>query len=200
MDFDKIVANIPALLTYYVPGFLSYLIFARMTRAVRVGKTGFETGRVVPCIVISYLCILIANQLPLYQNSSEKWQEIIIIVIAITGSLIISAIWRMRWFAGAVKWLTRASVHSSIWDDVLVDELNRAKTVRFYTKYDGEDARIEGVVERHEVLEDGECWIAVKDYSVYYVGNDESGKPDYKGPEDACLIVRTKDIGTIESR
>ena len=200
MGVAELINIVPDLLSYYVPGYIAFYIFARMTKAVRVDKDGIESKGPIPCIVISFLTLIPAKIIAPGNNTEQDKliQAAWAMGIAVVASVLISLLRGVKIYPKHIPWTTQTLIYTSIWDEFFCNPDGRKKTIRVYTKYNGHDARIEGVVNDYEVTEEGTCWVTIKGYKVFYK-ESESIEPDYSVPDDAQLIIHVKDVGTIES-
>ena len=211
-----LMKNIPTLLAFYVPGYLAYYIFTRLTRLTKEDGSKPEGSSLIPSIIISYFTTSITVLLKKDQNIDDKFEislalqiALISAFIAIVLSFFLFFIWETKWFQEAFKQFTGTTVHQSIWDDILVNhEINKtprkrcfltqfnhkkeAKRIRIFTEYNHKNAYIEGIVAYYEVDKDGDCRIAIKNCLVKY-------ENDNKYETNGMIVFKAGDIQIIET-
>ena len=190
IDFLK---EIPLLFAYFVPGYFAQKIINRLTlKSFGHGSEGkSEIKELIPCIAISYLTTNIALILYPDQNNNNI-TAIVSILLALCFAFLFYVLWHLTWFNKLFIKLTQTTIHHSIWDDVL--GRNVGKRIRFFTNYNHSNARVEGTIYYYEVQNDGECRIALNNYTIKYKENGI----EYNGIENSLLVIVTGDIGCIE--
>lgn len=146
----------------------------------------------IPSIVVSYITTSLAQFFfAKMQTNNELIVPIFSTAVSVAGAVLVSLLWRSKWFGTVFKNITGTTVHKSLWDDVLVDKV--AKRVRIYTAFNYRNAYIEGTVKYYEVDEAGDCRIAIDKCIVKYKYDDRN---EYR--PDGLIVFKTNDVQIVE--
>ena len=211
-----LMKNIPTLLAFYVPGYLAYYIFTRLTRLTKEDGSQPEGSSLIPSIIISYFTTSITVLFKKDYTTNDKSEISLVLQIALISafiaivlSLFLFFIWETKWFQDVFKKITGTTVHQSIWDDVLINyEINKnprkrcfltrlnqkkeAKKIRIFTEYNHKKAYIEGIVAYYEVDKDGDCRIAIKNCLIKY-------ENEKKYETNGMIVFKAGNIQIIET-
>lgn len=194
MDFEGFFKSFSLILELFVPGFVFVKTFCFFGKP---SSDSFESTAVTS-LVISYIFKLIVDLLETFIKMSDLVANAIAIVLAFVCSLIIVKIkvsGCLNFFTG---WIGRVTVSENFWQEIF--DVNKGSTIRFFTEYNNLDVMITGDVKRFDICDDGECCIALENYTVEYCEGDCEGeiyapKAENNGP---VMYVNTRDIHGLE--
>mgnify|MGYP004554525553 CR=1 FL=1 len=185
-SFLIILNNMPLLLEYFVPGFVTLSIFSFFVS--RKHSKYFIVNSVVVSYILRALCISIHSFI--CKKHKFEWNERIIwlMVIAVIVSIIMIFLYDSKIVNFVFRKINYKSIHDNIWRDVI--DYKNGTTMRFIC----EDVSYIGVLAEHE--ENGnDSWFVLEKYIIEENGSEISYK-DIK--EQSKIAINLKDVKRVE--
>ena len=160
MSIEELIKIIPEIIIYFVPGYVFLGIFCFLTSK----KIKEIENLFVRSVVISYLFVVIANLI----CAVARIDLIYSIYFSLLLSIVLSFLCVKVYFSNAYKKvfckIANTSGHSSIWEDLI--DRTKGANIRGFIKYQNHDAEIKGTVRYYEILDNGDCNIALWNYTI----------------------------------
>ncbi len=157
MDFGQLFTLIPDILELFIPGY----ILVKLYRIFFPQKSeGFESTTVCS-VIISYIINLFVKLC-----FNDKYTVYISIILSVIIALLFVKIKNTEKYKKCMKWIGKVSGSDNIWQDIF--DKNKGSRIRCFSRYNHEDVIIEGKVKYFESCDDGECIIALIDYTIIY--------------------------------
>lgn len=190
MDFEALFKALPEIIKLFVPGFVFVKIYCRF---VDLKVDSFESTA-VSSIAISYVISLITKTIGIWLTMTETVENLVAVVLAFLSAVIFVIIKKSEKFKGVMQFIGGVTGNESIWQDIF--DRNKGSWLRCYSRFNNKDVIIEGDVKYYEPCEDGECNIALVNYTVrYYDGNVyKLGKRD----DEPVMHINTRNIHGLE--
>lgn len=194
-DILSIINNIPNLLQYFVPGFLSLMLFLKLT-SKKISKLYF----IIFSCVYSYIFISIIGFVNACIGTKEFLSDpLVVSALSILGGILCSLIFALAFTSPKFKKLLLKYFHRTPNDDIWLDifDLEKGSNLKVYLK--NEDYFIIGQYRLHE--EKGEeSWFALSGFSTYKKESNELIRSylDTKQKDKVFVTFRLKDVEHIE--
>ena len=190
MDFEALFKALPDIIKLFVPGFVFIKIYCRF---VDLKADSFESTA-VSSIAISYVISLITKTIGIWLTMTETVENLVAVVLAFLSAVILVIIKKSEKFKGVMQFIGGVTGNESIWQDIF--DRNKGSWLRCYSRFNNKDVIIEGDVKYYEPCEDGECNIALVNYTVkYYDGKVyKLGKRD----DEPVMHINTRNIHGLE--
>lgn len=190
MDFEALFGALPDIFTLFVPGFVFIKTFCFFEKS----KSHSFEGTAVSSVAISYILNLAVELLAKVIKMPDAVLEFISVLFAFVIALILVKLRTSGFLKSSLKWIGKISDSENIWQDIF--DLNKGSRIRCYSKFNNEDAMIEGDVKYFEACEDGECSIGLINYVITY----HSGNVYKLGnrSDEPILYLNTRNIHGLE--
>lgn len=169
--------NIPVLLQYFVPGYVSLIIFTYFTSKKTQNNTSYVMGCVLSYVLLSFVSLIRANTIILSNiPDSAIVNSAIAIILGICFSVLTALIFSNKHFSRLTVYLFQKTPNDSIWSDVL--DLKNGSNLKIYLK--NKDYYVIGHHKNHE--ENGnDSWIAVSAFGKFDVETNQllKNEPSY---------------------
>ena len=184
----------PLILQYFVPGFVSLLIFRFFSsKELKESQSG-----IIISVVASYVLIaiteLFADKIAFLNSihDSVLMKSGVAIIIGSIGAVIFALIFRAKWFSNLLVKCFNKTPNDNIWMDII--DFKKGSNLKIYER--GKDYYITG---HHYANEEkgNDSWFAVTAYSKKRVENDEVIE-DHSSNEKDILAVRLSDVDHME--
>lgn len=160
ITLEWLIENLPLIMVYFVPGYIFLCMFCFFTSK----KIKEIENLFVRSVVISYIFVVIANLLCTLLKFNSKYEIYIALSLSVITSFISVRIYFSKIYKNFMSKFGNISGHTSIWED-LFDRKKGAK-IRGYVKYKEQCAEIKGTVKYYDILDDGNCNIALWNYTI----------------------------------
>lgn len=188
ISLEELIKNLPQIIVYFVPGYVFLCMFCFFTSK----KINEIENLFVRSVVISYIFVVIANLLCTLLKINSKYEIYIALLLSVVASFISVRVYFSKTYKNFMCKLGNISGHTSIWED-LFDRKKGAK-IRGYVKYKEQCAEIKGTVKYYDISEDGNCNIALWNYTI--------DCPEFKIPPkddpEQLLYIKSCEIEGLE--
>ena len=112
----------------------------------------------------------------------------------VRGKVFVATIKKTDKLKEVMRFIGGISGNDNIWQDIF--DRNKGAWLRCFAKFNNEDVIIEGTVKYYEPCEDGECSIALVNYSVKYPNGNvyKLGKRN----DEPVMYINTRNIHGLE--
>lgn len=194
MQLKEVLDNIPLILQYLVPGFVSLSIFQFFASK----KFKESQSRIIISAVVSYVLLAITE--PFFYKlaflNSVKYSVLVksgaAIILGSISAIICACVFRAKCFSNFLVLFFNKTPNDDIWMDII--EFKQGSNLKIYER--GKKYYITG---HHYVNEEkgNDSWFAVSAYSKKSLDNDDVIE-DHSSDEKAILVVRLSDVDHIE--
>lgn len=188
--------NIPLLLQYFVPGYVSLIIFTYFTSKKAQNNTSYVMGCVLSYVLLSFVSLIRANTIILSGiPNSAMGNSAIAIILGICFSVLTALIFSNKHFSRLTVYLFQKTPNDSIWSDVL--DLKNGSNLKIYLK--NKDYYVIGHHKNHE--ENGnDSWIAISAFGKFDIRTNQllRHEPSYLNNPKVIFAVRLSDVEHIE--
>lgn len=160
ISLEELIKNLPQIIIYFVPGYIFLCTFCFFTSK----KIKEIENLFVRSVVISYIFVVVANLLCTLLKFNLKYGIYIALLLSVVASFISVRIYFSKTYKNFMSKFGNISGHTSIWED-LFDRKKGAK-IRGYVKYKEQCAEIKGTVKYYDISDDGNCNIALWNYTI----------------------------------
>ena len=191
MQLKDVLENIPLLLQYFIPGFVSVQVFYFFASK----KSNEVQSKIIISAAVSYMLISI-TEIATANLDAIKDSVLMKSGVAVSAGIILAVlfalVFRSKCFTKLLVRFFNKTPNDDIWMDVL--DFKQGSNLKIYEK--GKDYYITG---HHFVNEEkgNESWFAVTAYSKKTIQEDKIIE-DYSGDEKAIFAVRLSDIDHME--
>lgn len=194
MQLKEVLENIPLILQYFVPGFVSLLIFRFFSsKELKESQSGIIISAVASYVLIA-ITELFADKIAFLNSihDSVLMKSGVAIIIGSIGAVIFALIFRAKWFSNLLVKCFNKTPNDNIWMDII--DFKKGSNLKIYER--GKDYYITG---HHYANEEkgNDSWFAVTAYSKKRVENDEVIE-DHSSNEKDILAVRLSDVDHME--
>lgn len=192
-DIDKIVQSIPAILQYFIPGFIGLKIISKLT------AKKFENDYVfILSCVYSYVFISLIGLLNAWIKSPILENALVVSAIAITLCIIVSCVFSLIIKSPKAKRSMLKIFHRTLNDDIWLDVLNYEVGANLKVYLKDKNYFIIGQYRLNE--EKGEdSWFALSGYAKCDIKtNDIIPTANYLNNKNVFITFRLKDVEHIE--
>lgn len=188
--------NIPLLLQYFVPGYVSLIIFTYFTSKKTQNNSSYVMGCVLSYVLLSFVSLIRTNTTILCNiPDSPIGNSAIAIILGICFSVLGTLVFSSKFFSRLVVCLFHKTQNDDIWHDVL--DLKNGSNLKIYLR--NKDYYVIGHHKNHE--ENGnDSWIAVSAFGKFDVETNQllKNEPSYLDNPDVIFTVRLSDVEHIE--
>lgn len=194
MQLKDILENIPLVLQYFVPGFVTLSIFSFFSsKELKESQSGVIISAVVSYVLIA-ITELFADKVLILGSirDSVLMKSGVAIIIGSIGAIICALVFHAKWFSDLlVKWFNKTP-NDNIWMDII--DFKKGSNLKIYER--GKNYYITG---HHYANEEkgNDSWFAVTAYSKKSIENDEVIE-DHSLKEKDILAVRLSDVDHME--
>lgn len=190
MDWEKLFNSLPNFIKLFVPGYIFILVYRFFNNS---NSDSFEATAVIS-VIASYVFNLIVQAISLLLPMPDIIANIVAVIIAAICAILFAIIQNQKRYKLVIKKIGKITGSKSIWNDILDKE--KGSHIRCYTQFNHKDAIIEGDVLYSSVCQDGECRLALVQYTVLY---SDGTKYDSKGNEhEPVLYLNSANLHGIE--
>lgn len=193
-EFEKIIEDLPLILQYIIPGYLSIVTFCFALSKKINTKNILLFSCTISYVLLSFVSLIRINffkQLP----DTAIINSALSIIIGVISACLITILSQRKMFKKITVKLFHKTLNNDIWRDVL--DLENGSNLKVYLK--DQDYYIIGHHKNHE--ENGnDSWLALsafakldKDTNEYY-----KNEPIYLDKSNITIIIRFSDVEHIE--
>lgn len=194
MQLAEVFENIPLILQYLVPGYVSLTIF----RFFASKKSKEAQSEIIFSAVVSYVFIAITEVLIIkvfflnFFHESVLMKSGLAVIVGSIGAIICALVFRAKWFSNMLVRCFNKTPNDDIWMDII--DFKRGSNLKIYER--DKDYYVTG---HHYANEEkgNDSWFAVTAYTKKDVDNDKVIE-DHSSDEKAILAVRLSDVDHIE--
>lgn len=190
------LTNIPSLLQYFVPGYLSLMVFLYFTSKKIAKDMHYTMSFVLSYVLLSLTSIIRPNTIILSKiPDSPIGNSFIAIILGILLSVLASLIFSSKQFSRLNVSLFRKTQNEDIWLDIL--DLKNGSNLKVYFK--SKDYYIIGHHKSHEE-KGNESWMAISGFGKFNAKTNKpiENEPSYLDNTNVIYAVRLSDIEHIE--
>ncbi len=181
-SFEDLFKALPNLIKLFVPGF----ILIGTYRTFSQSKTeSFESAAIWSLIISFVFQLVLALALP---QMTEDARNFAAIIWALIAGILLVILKNLNFRRKVFKLIGNVTGSTNIWQDIF--NKKRGAAITCYTEYDHENCTIEGEVVYYEACGDGECNIALSNYTITFSDNTKIEDND----ESHMLHLNTKNI------
>ena len=160
ISLEELIKNLPQIIIYFVPGYIFLGIFCLFSSK----KIEEVENLFVRSVVISYLFVVIANLTCTLIKLDLEYTVYIALLLSIITSFIGVRIYFSNFYKNFFSKIGKISGHDKIWEDLF--ERNKGAKIRGCIKYRNQNVEIKGTIKYYEVLDNGDCNIALWNYTI----------------------------------
>ena len=190
MDFKALFEALPDIIKLFVPGFVCIKTYSLFVDT----KTDSFESIAVSSLAISYIFSLITQIICKWIPVLGTAENLLAVGLAFICALILVIIKKTDKLREVMRFIGGVSGNDSIWLDIF--DRNKGAWLRCFARFNNEDVIIEGTVKYYEPCEDGECSIALVNYTVKYPNGNvyKLGKRD----DEPVMYINTRNIHGLE--
>lgn len=188
MSIEELIRHLPEIIIYFVPGYIYLGIFCFLTSK----KIKEIENLFIRSVVISFFFVVIANNICELTKLDIKYSIYFALSISIIIALTSVKVYYSKIYKRLFCKIANVSGHSSIWEDLI--DRTKGANIRGFIKYRNHDAEIRGTVRYYEILDNGDCNIALWNYTI--TSDEFVLKP--KEDINKLFFINSKDIEGLE--
>lgn len=185
-ELITLIDNIPKILQYFVPGYLSLIIFTLLC-----GRKISQSLTLILSCVLSYLILSFTSLFVIDSNIFEL--SAICCGISIVGSVVFSLFYTSAAFAWILSHVFYKTVNEDIWHDVF--DYKNGTNLKVYFK--GKDYYVIGQYRGNEDSGE-ESWFAISGYGKYDIVTNDPIDDSLIDDTSVIMTFRLSDVEHIE--
>lgn len=193
MTFKDFVDSFQLIMSLFLPGYVFAKTYNRIYQRTTEADGSFE-NTAVTSLVLSYLFRFPFHLVSRLIALSDVTITVLSIILSFAVALIAVKVTTKKVLKNALIKVGKTTGSESIWEDIF--DINRGAKIRCYSLYKHEAVIIVGTVKYFEPCDDGECCIALENYSIKFIKTEKVYHP--KTIKDATMYINTRNIHGLE--